>query len=170
MVYIFMESMKPIEYTNKITGIKEIMNDDVLIDQIVKNPYIKNKDQLIDYLNNKDVHSTLFCTFKDVFVKVWLRIINSEHRDELFKRLNEELNESECKCFTGRLSRLVNALNGYFPDIKINISDNEQISNVILTIKKKGLPEDKEKEEIIKELKEREYSDEVIQTWLDHLE
>ena len=162
--------METIKYTNKITGKSEIMNDEELLKQILSNKYIQNKAELIGYLDNQDVHSTLFCTFKDVFVKVWLRIINSEHHVELFKRLNEELQESECKCFTGRLSRLVNALNGYFPDIKINISDNEQISNIILTIKKKNLSSEKEKEEIIKELKEREYTDDVINSWIEHLE
>ena len=43
-------------------------------------------------------------------------------------------------CFTGRLSRLINVLVGYYSDINISITENE----------------------IIRELKERNYNYEVI--------
>jgi len=41
------------------------------------------------------------------------------------------MNESVCKCFTGRISRLVNCLAGFDPLVSIQIADNEQIANVI---------------------------------------
>ena len=47
------------------------------------------------------------------------------------------MKEADCKCYTGRLTRLVNVLNGYYEDIKIHISDSEQISNIIISIKNK---------------------------------
>ena len=56
---------------------------------------------------------------------------------EIQKRLNEEMQESECKCFTGRISRLVNCLSGYSDKVKIKISENEEISNIISIIMKK---------------------------------
>ena len=40
-----------------------------------------------------------------------------------------------CKCFTGRLSRLINVLNGFYDDIIINIGTNEQIGNIIILIR-----------------------------------
>ena len=157
-------------------SILNLLNDnftikmDKLIETIIDNPLIKNKKTIIKYLNNKDVHSTLFTTFGDIFVKVYGRIINSEHKKELFKRLNEEMTESECKCFTGRLTRIVNVLNGYFDDITINISSNEQISNIIIAIKNKYHDvTDAVKEEIRQALREREYYDETINLWLDNL-
>ena len=102
----------------------------------------KNQD------NNEDIHSVLLVSFYDVFEKVFIRIQNSdkEKKLELYKRLDQEMSDSECKCFTGRLSRLVSVLVGYFEDIIITISDSEQIANVILMIKTK-YPEDKVKEE-----------------------
>ena len=88
----------------------------------------------------------------------------------MYQRLNEEMEEADCKCYTGRLSRLVNVLNGYYDDIKINISDSEQISNIILTIKNKYEEiNDEVKKEMIKELKERGYEDDVIQVWIDNV-
>ena len=43
---------------------------------------------------------------------------------------------SEGKCFQGRLSRLINVINGYHPSVNVNISDNEQIGNVVIMLKK----------------------------------
>jgi hypothetical protein len=100
---------------------------------------------------------------------VYGRIIGSESQEDLWKRLNEELSESDCKCYTGRLSRLVNVLNGYYLDIRIMISDSEQISNIIISIKKRLLDEKEIKDECIKELKERGYDEELIGLWVDNL-
>jgi hypothetical protein len=41
------------------------------------------------------------------------------------------MKSAECKYFTGRISRLVNVLNGYYDDIKIEITENEQIGTII---------------------------------------
>ena len=54
---------------------------------------------------------------------------------EIKKILNIEMLDSECKCFTGRITRLVNCLNGLSDLVKINISDNQQIENIIIIIK-----------------------------------
>ena len=56
---------------------------------------------------------------------------------EIQKILNEEMQESECKCFTGRISRLVNCLSGYSDKLEIKISENEEISNIISIIMNK---------------------------------
>ena len=38
--------------------------------------------------------------------------------------------DSECKCFTERLTRLVNCLVGFEEDIIMEIDENEQMSNI----------------------------------------
>ena len=53
---------------------------------------------------------------------------------EIQKRMNEEMLDSECKCFTGRISRLVNCLSGYSDKVVIQISENEEINNIISVI------------------------------------
>ena len=80
--------------------------------------------------------------------------------------MDSELKDSNCKRFTGRLSRLVNCLNGFDE----NISDNEQISNIILLIKDKYTDILQIKEEVRNELIERGYSTKVINTWVDYIE
>ena len=148
---------------------KYSISDDDIRRHIIDNPHIRCKERLFEYIDCKEEHSTLYCTFNDLFIKVYGRIISNEHQDELWKRLNEEVIESECKCYTGRLSRLVNVLNGYYDDIKITISDNEQISNIILSIRNKMTDEKEIKEECMKELTIRGYDKETINLWLDNL-
>ena len=74
-----------------------------------------------------------------------------------------EMEDSDCKCFTGRITRLVNCLNGFTDLVKINISDNQQIGNIIVIIKEKlqldnNYSVEKHKELVIKELTNRGYS------------
>ncbi len=153
---------------------KSDLIDIELNEWIVKNEYltIKCKDALFEYIESCEIHSQLEITFKDLLKKVILRIESHKFQFELCNRLNEEMSDAECKCFTGRLSRLVNVLVGYYEDIEIKIADSTQIAVVIHLIKSKhGLRDEDElndlaKEEIRKELQERGFSEEVIETWL----
>jgi Leucine-rich repeat (LRR) protein len=160
-----------------------LMNDpysatkDEVVAAIIESHHVQKKEILIGYINDdRETHSTLYCTFFEAFMKVWGRIVNctdEERRGELFKRLNEELAEGECMCFTGRLSRLVNVLNGFYDDIRIEISTNEQIANVILVLRQQhGLKSEDDmtdavKEAIRKELEERGYEADIIEVWLN---
>ena len=158
-----------------------------VVQEIIDCPYVKKKELLIGYINDdKETHSVLYCTFFDAFVKVWGRIttynadghgpngcVDEGVRRELFKRLDEEMSDGMCKCFTGRLSRIVNVLNGFFDDIEVHISSNEQIANVILVLRERhgigpndDMGEDL-KETIRKELAERGYEADIIETWLN---
>jgi DNA-binding transcriptional regulator YhcF (GntR family) len=83
--------------------------------------------------------------------------------------------DSVCKCFTGRISRLIDCLNGFDELVQINISDTEQIGQVISQIainleSKNEYTVEKHKEYAIKELLERGYTKEVIKEWIQHIE
>ena len=82
------------------------------------------------------------------------------------------MQDAECKCFTGRISRLVNCLNGFSDLVKITIPDNMAISNIIVTIKNgySGNNEEELKELARKELQERGYSEEVIEDYIEYIE
>lgn len=86
-------------------SLDEIINDDILSKQ--------TKQLLVEYCELNDIHSILNVTFLDVFKSVWNIIKNHEHSKEIKSILNVEMNDSLCKCFTGRLPRLVNCLNGF---------------------------------------------------------
>ena len=103
---------------------------------------------------------------------VWNRIIKSTHTDELFRILEEQITESECKCFTGRFNRTLSVLVGFYDDIKIEISDNSRISAIIMNCKEKINPysveEHRKKAE--QELLDAGYNKIEIEPWLSALE
>ncbi len=153
-------------------SINNLMKDDTIltkyfiIDELIKiNP--KCLQSLLCYLEDNEIHSTLLLTFNEVFIKVSNRIINNEYKDDLIKRLDEEMQESECKCFTGRITRLVNVLCGYFDDVNITISNNERISAIILSILNGEEMCEELKEQCRKQLKENDFSDDEIDKWLN---
>ena len=89
--------------------------------------------------------------------------------------MNAEMSDSVCKCFTGRMSRLINCLNGFDDLVSIRISDTEQIGQVIGMIQKQLDIEniytvERHRELAQKELKARDYSEEVITEWIAFIE
>ena len=85
------------------------------------------------------------------------------------------MKDSLCKCYTGRLSRLINCLNGFFDDVEVTIGDNQQIGNIISLVRqeleKKGEDNNDEwKRLVTKELQERKYTKEEIETWTSYIE
>jgi hypothetical protein len=72
---------------------------DKIVEQLIE---LKPKclTSLLCYLNETEIHSVVLLNFYEVFVKVFGRIINSKDKDDLLKRLDEEMQESECKSFT----------------------------------------------------------------------
>jgi Leucine-rich repeat (LRR) protein len=131
----------------------------------------KTKQLLTEYCNDETVHS-LNITFSELLKHVWNRITKHEYKEEIIKILDEEMENAECKCFTGRISRLVNVLNGYYDDINIKISDNAQIGTIISIIKQRytGNNIDELKGIIKKELSERKIDDNVIREWIKHVD
>jgi len=155
------------KYINNITHtINEILDDDI-IDEI-------SKKALIEYTNDMTTHSIININFKDLLVPVWQRIQKHPHKDEIKKILNSEIKDGLCKCFTGRLSRLVNCLNGFCDDISIRIGTNEQIGNIVIITQQLLERENRytvelHKELVRKELKEMDYEDAIINEWLEYI-
>jgi hypothetical protein len=150
---------------NLMKDIITVKKEDLIKELVLLNP--KCLDQLIEYLEIKDVHSTLLINFEDLFIRVLQRIILSEHKTELLIRLNDEMSDSMCKCFTGRLTRLVNVLVGFFDDIEINISDSERISAIILSVINGSEMTDELKEICRTKLKEADIDESEIEKWLE---
>ena len=134
----------------------------------------KTKEIITEYLDCIDIHSMLNITFKELFIAVVIEIesLSMELQIEIKKRLNEEMQDSECKCFTGRISRLVNCLSGYSDKVRIQISENEEINNIISVIMSKRELKTIEmlKKEVNLALTERGYADEKIAEWLEYVE
>jgi hypothetical protein len=74
------------------------------------------------------------------------------------------------------MSRIVNCLHGFSPLVDIRISDEEQIGNVIVMLKRKALDSGGKysanihKVLVKKELEEREYDSETVTQWLEYID
>ena len=71
-----------------------------------------NKMQLLEYCNDLSVHSLLLLTFGEVLWFIIQTIITDfqiiEQQEEIFKILNQEIIDAECKCFSGHVCRIIN--------------------------------------------------------------
>ena len=142
-----------------------ILSDDILTQQ--------TKEILIDYCNDTNIHSTLNISFKDLLIHTFSRININSNKDEIKRILSLEMTDSLCKCFTGRISRLINCLNGFDDLVNINISDTEQIGQIISLIEEQldnDYNVDKHKEIVQQELLTRGYSQHVIDKWIYFIE
>jgi Leucine-rich repeat (LRR) protein len=158
-----------------ILNIPKTINKDSLIQELIdSNMNEKSIQLLLEYCQDNSVHSILNITFEETLFHI-LEYINlnlEKDKETILKILETEILDSECKCFTGRISRLINCLNGFSPLVEINIPDNMAISNIIIMIKKNygGNDEDELKEIVKNELQERQYSKEVIEEYLEYVE
>ena len=133
---------------------------------------------LFEYIADTTIHSLLLLTFSEVLWFIIQTIITDFSdiiQEEIFKVLNQEIIDADCKCFTGRMNRVINCLNGFSPLVVININDGEQIGNIIILVKNKleltGVYTiEQHKIEVEKELLERNYDIDTIKIWLEYID
>jgi Leucine-rich repeat (LRR) protein len=150
---------------------------DILRRIIVENDTLteKSKQLLLEYIEDTTVHSLLLLTFSEVLwytLQTIIKDFDTITQKQIYEIMNQEIMDAECKCFTGRMNRIINCLNGFSSLVKININESEQIGNIIVMVKNR-LPiytVEKHKEEVRKELLEREYEDSIIELWLPYIE
>lgn len=162
---------------NNIISIKPTIGIDMVFNEIVNNPFLSEecKKIIIEFSNDTDTHSVLNITYGELIHSVWCVI--REHHDfkNICEIINMEMIDSVCKCFTGRISRLINCLNGFDSRVAIQMADNDQISNVILIIKR-NLEEynqytvEKHRHLVQQELLERGFEQDVISVWIENIE
>jgi Leucine-rich repeat (LRR) protein len=160
------------------TSLNNILKDKQLLDLItIKQQILENnilteqtKREILNYCDDSMEHTSLLITYSDLLIYVWSRITFSANKDEILQVLNQEISDGLCMCFTGRLTRLLNTLVGFYDDIELQISDSEQITNIIMSIKNK-FPSDQEqlRDAIRKELLDRQYSETIINEWLAYI-
>jgi hypothetical protein len=157
-------------------SIKPMYNMKNINNIIINNNFIDNKTKtiLFEYISSKNVHSILNITFAELLINVLSFIDQHQFKNEIYKVLEQEMNDTICKCFTGRMSRLINCLNGFDDNIVIHISNNEQIGNIIILIKDKLIAENNytielHKDIVTKELYDRCYTKDVIDEWIQYI-
>jgi Leucine-rich repeat (LRR) protein len=142
----------------------------IILEDAILTP--STKASLVEYAGEKDIHTLLDLSFSDVLIAVWNRIIDSPYSEDIKKTLNTEMQDAECKCFTGRISRLVNCLSGYDELVEVKISDSEQIGAVIELVKNRLSVYTVEEHQIRAriELSERGFDENIIELWIGYIE
>ena len=154
----------------------ETYNKDKLNAIIIEDDILNCKEQLIEYCNDDSVHSLLLLTFPEVLWYVLMTItkdFNTETQQEIKSILNDEMKDTMCKCFTGRMSRIINCLNGFSELVQIEIKNESQIGNIIVLVRNRLIDNysvEKHKDEVRIELEERGYSNEIIEKWVSYIE
>lgn len=91
--------------------------------------YIRN-EKINASLNRISMDRILYSkynnTLSGILVKIWTYIENNEYKDEMKKRLIEELEDMSGTCSSGFVSRLINVISG-FGEFNIRISWEDQI-------------------------------------------
>ncbi len=157
-------------------SVQSILKDpktDFTMDDVINSSLNKSTiESIIEYCQDQTVHCVHLINYQELFSLVWNRIENSIHKSELMKILEEQIADSECKCFTGRFNRTLSVLVGFYDDIKINISDKSRISAIILNTREKIIPYDavKHKEVAKKDLIEAGYSEVDFKDWIEAIE
>jgi hypothetical protein len=84
--------------------------------------------------------ATMFVTMQDLLCKICCMLLDDpdvEKRKGVLAVLRDEIQQGIRTCFTGQMTRLVNALGGFYSDINVSISKNEEISNSIIALRRK---------------------------------
>jgi len=147
-----------------------LKQENEIINKLIEIKFLRIEDLLI-YFKIKDIHSYFNLTYFEIFQLVFAEIEHHNFNPEILKRLEEELNDASCMCFTGRISRTVNSLSGFSDLVSVNISETSQI-NAIMTLIKNDFENNKIKEEelldtIRNKLEEYNTNNETIKFYQD---
>lgn len=153
-VYDDSQNVHDSDINNSIKKFLDILAKDVHKDTYKYRILEKNPVELIDEIEARLRQLPIFCQditislnristdfakfsnnnqfrIRDILQRVWNRIMNcmeGEMQEEVIKRLAEELKEMSGTCSTGHMSRIVNTLSGFDPDLVISISWTTQIN------------------------------------------
>ena len=117
---------------------------------------------------SSDTRFTCGLTYAELLAYVWQRICKSEHKDELVRILAQEVTRTKGKCFTGQFNSLIGTLAGFEKDIVIQISERAQIGAIVLAIRDRTKPYDRNihYDQAHQELTAAGYSEAEIKPWL----
>ena len=123
---------------NILEKLCSVSNIEIEKGKLIDFEYVESKikenvkeNNLIDVsLNRIKIDRTLYSTYgytlSKVLIKLWTYIQHNENKEEMEKRLLNELEEMAGTCSSGFLGRLVNSVSG-FGDMNLSISFEDQI-------------------------------------------
>jgi len=150
---------------------------DEMISELVSSVVLteKTKRLLMEYCEDDNAHSVIGITFKELLLTIWSIIRNHKDLNEICAIMNTEMDDADCKCFTGKMSRLINCLNGYDSRVSITMAENDQIGNIIIIEKEKleitgHYDIETHKANVRTAMEERNYPLDIIEEWISYIE
>jgi len=160
--------------TNSVMAYKPSITIEEMNEEIVSNTVLTEvtKRLLMEYYGDESIHGVMGITFKELLLAVWSIIRDHKEGNEIIGIMNTEMADADCKCFTGKMSRLINCLNGYDDRVVITMAENDQIGNIIIIEKEKMGEYDveKHKSNVKIAMEERGYTKETIEEWIGYIE
>ena len=161
--------------TNSVMADKPSITTEEMNEEIVSNAVLTEvtKRLLMEYCGDESIHGVMGITFKELLLAVWSIIREHKEGNEIIGIMNTEMADADCKCFTGKMSRLINCLNGYDDRVVITMAENDQIGNIIIIEKEKlleGYDIEKHKDNVVLAMEERGYTKETIEEWIGYIE
>lgn len=150
------EHNSSIQPSTRITNLNEVSKRIVYLS---KEKSLVVRKKITGTIDRIMIDPTLFeCEVNmcDILIMVWMKIKSSIHKEELEKRLIEEMEEMNGLCATGHISRLINILSGFFDNMSVKISFKDQLKNYVYNFYNKilGSMTDDISEKIIDEMTE----------------
>ena len=97
-----------------------------IFDQVDRSPLRSRiKAQLQEYLVEDTVYNGI--KYGELFQYIWTRIKTHANTHSLIKVLEDQLEDSYGMCFTGRISRLVSVLDGFYDDVRLGLSKADEL-------------------------------------------
>lgn len=72
--------------------------------------------------------------YHEIFERIWAMTSVHPYKIEIRQILKEDIYAARDVCFTGKVTKLVNALSGFIEGIYVGYSENEQINNRVIMI------------------------------------
>jgi hypothetical protein len=109
------------------------------------------QQSIIRIVIDRALYGRLNLSLAGIITKLWTFIQDSIYREELEKRLMEELIDSNKKCSSGYVSRIVNTISG-FGEVSLKISFEDQIISILETRLNQLIMTDKNCDTILDEM------------------
>jgi hypothetical protein len=138
--------------------------------------YFETSMVLDELFSLRTVHSVHGITCGHLLASIWNVIANHPDRREILDVMQSEISEMGGICFTGRFTKILNCLSGFFPQANITVSNREHMQNRIVQAIKKvqqahgpnGSTYTEEAKKVVKDiLIEFKVPDDEHEAWLD---
>ena len=107
-------------------------------------------------------------SLSDILFLVYNKILTFENKNELMKRLLEEIIDCDMTCTTGYFTRIVNTLNGFITNTCFTINPRDELRSVIFARINRNIRRlaEKTREKVLEALEEGEHS--VFEEFMDY--